>query len=258
MLRLATWNVNSIRARLPVLLDWLQRRQPDLVCLQETKVVDEQFPLGPLGELGYVATTAGQPTYNGVAILSREPPVDVRIEFPLADNADRRLISGQFHGMRVYSAYVPLGRDPQSEHFQVKLRWIDALGELLFAPGGPASKGPIAVLGDFNVALEPRDVYAPAELDGHILYHPEERALLRRLLEMGLVDAFRVCRPESGLYSWWDYRQGAFRRNMGFRIDHVWTSPALAEKVVNASIDIEERRKPSPSDHAPVVVDFDL
>lgn len=257
-MKLATWNVNSIRVRLDVLAAWLERQQPDVVCLQETKVVDELFPAERLAEIGYHSVFAGERTYNGVAILSREPLTAVRVEFPLPENADRRLISGVCRGLRVYSAYFPNGRDPLSEHFQTKLRWIDGLGDLLFGPGGAATQEAVALLGDFNVAPESRDVYDPMAMQGRLLYHPDERAALRRLLERGLVDAFRVCRPETGLYSWWDYRQGAFRRNLGLRIDHIWTSSLLEGRVKGASIDREERRGPSTSDHAPVMVELEL
>jgi exodeoxyribonuclease-3 len=174
----------------------------------------------------------------------------------LEGNGDARLISGLWQGIRVYSAYVPNGRDPSNPAFETKLGWIDGLRAVLFPRGEAAT--PLVLAGDFNVAPEPIDVYNPEAEDGHILYHPAERAAAKRLLAAGLVDAFRCKRREPGLYSWWDYRQGAFRRNLGFRIDHVWASPSLAERVVDAAIDVEERRKPSPSDHAPVVVELDL
>lgn len=254
-MKLATWNINSIRARLGLLTDWLQRLQPDVLCVQETKVVDELFPTAALAEVGYHAVFAGEPAYNGVAILSRDPLADVRVEYPLPMRTDKRLISGVYRGVRIYCAYFPNGREPDSEHFQYKLQWIDALGELVLGqlPGG---HGPIVLLGDFNVAPEPPDVYDPVALEGKIHFTGEERAALKALLGRGLVDDFRVCRPEPGLYSWWNYRQGMFRRNLGLRIDHVWSTPGLAERVVAADIDREERAKPSPSDHAPVMVEF--
>ncbi|MBM2812223.1 MAG: exodeoxyribonuclease [Chloroflexi bacterium] len=254
-MKLATWNVNSIRQRLDIVTDWLRRERPDLLCLQETKVVDELFPLMQLAEVGYTAAYVGERTYNGVAIISREPLEDVRVQFPLATSDSRRLISGIYHGVRVYSAYFPNGRDPQNEQFAFKLAWIDALGNLTLP--GPNPEGPIALLGDFNVAPEPRDVYDPIAMDGRILYHPAEREALVRLKDRGFVDAFRLARNEDKLFSWWDYRQGAFRRNLGFRIDHVWVTTDLAPKVTGARIDVEERRKEHASDHAPVVVEMD-
>ncbi|MSQ23065.1 MAG: exodeoxyribonuclease III [Chloroflexi bacterium] len=256
-MRIATWNVNSLRARLDLVRDWLVRLQPDLVCLQETKVVDELFPAAVLAEAGYRAVFAGERTYNGVAILSLEPLDDVRVEFPLAGNVDHRLISGVSHGIRFYSAYFPNGRAPDTEHFFAKLRWIEKLGDLLLGPDG-SDPLPVALLGDFNVAPEPGDVFDPVQMEGRIHFTAPERAALTALGERGLVDAFRVARAEPGLFSWWDYRQGAFRRNLGLRIDHVWTSPAIAEHVKAAFVDIDERRKPSCSDHAPVVVDLDI
>lgn len=255
-MKLATWNVNSIRARIDLLGDWLIRQQPDVVCLQETKVVDELFPEEPLAAAGYRSAFVGQRTYNGVAILTRDPLEDVRVDFPLPDNEDRRLISGTYHGVRIFCAYFPNGRAPDTETFAMKLRWIDALGELILGPG--ASQLPIALLGDYNVAPEPRDVYDPVAVEGKIHFHPDERAAIQRLLARGLVDAFRVSREEAGLYSWWDYRQGAFRRNLGYRIDHIFTSPVLAEHVVGADIDIAERRRQACSDHAPVIVEIEI
>jgi len=255
--KLATWNVNSIRARLDLVLDWLQRRRPDVLCLQETKVVDDLFPAQAFSEIGYFTVHSGQQTYNGVGILSLEPVTDVRRDFPLADNDERRLISGVVRGLRVYSAYIPNGRDPLHPFFPVKLAWIDALGDLLLGQGR-ARQEPVMLMGDFNVAPEPRDVYDPVALEGKIHFSAEEHAALERLRERGLVDAFRVRRPEDGLYSWWDYRQGAFRRNLGYRIDHIWITPDLTDRVVDAYIDRDERAREHSSDHAPVVVELEL
>jgi exodeoxyribonuclease-3 len=257
--KLATWNVNSIRVRTDAIRDWLGRHQPDVLCLQETKVIDELFPGGSFTDLGYNAVFTGEKTYNGVALLSRGQVADVRIEFPIPATEERRLISGVYQGVRIYSAYIPNGRDPGHPNFQYKLAWIDALGEIIgreLAAQGPEAR--VAVLGDYNVAPEPRDVYDPVAVEGHILYHADERAALQRLLDRGLVDAFRVARDEAGIYSWWDYRINAFKRKLGFRIDHVWTSPVLASHVMDAYVDVEERARERASDHAPVVVEFDL
>jgi exodeoxyribonuclease-3 len=239
--------------------DWLQRQQPDVLALQETKVTDDLFPAQVLADAGYSSVFVGGKTYNGVALVSKEPATDVRIEYPLADIPEPRLISAVFRGIRVYCAYFPNGRDPESEHFQTKLAWIDGLGSLIFAEAqeGGGSPTPIALMGDFNVAPEPRDVYDPEAMEGRILYTKEERSALERLRQRGLVDAFRLKREEAGIYSWWDYRQGMFRRNIGLRIDHVWTTQDIASLVVDAYVDKDERRKPSPSDHAPVVVELD-
>lgn len=257
-MKLATWNINSIRVRMDLLADWLRRTQPDVLCLQETKVVDELFPVAALAELGYSAAFSGEKTYNGVAILTRGPLTEVRCEFPLPGNTDCRLITGVYQGLRVYCAYFPNGRIPHSEHFHAKLKWIDGLGDRILAADAPTAggQGPVVLLGDFNVAPEPRDVYSEEAMEGQIHFTVEERAALVRLRERGFVDAFRVCRPEPGLYSWWDYRQGAFRRNLGLRIDHAWVASALGPTVVDASIDVSERRKERASDHAPLTIEI--
>ncbi len=256
-MKIATWNVNSIRARLDLLCDWLARQQPDVLCLQETKVVDALFPAQALAAVGYQAAFTGERTYNGVAILTREPLDDIQITFPLPDeNTDARVLSGVHQGIRFYSAYFPNGRSPDSEHYLTKLKWIEALGDLVMAHA--ADHTPVALLGDYNVAPEPRDVYDPAAMEGKLHFTEAERSAIQRLLERGLVDAFRVNRAGAGIYSWWDYRQGMFRRNFGLRIDHIFTSPSLADLVISADVDITERRKPSCSDHAPVIVELDL
>jgi len=246
--------------RMDAITDWVARNQPDVLALQETKVADELFPGEAFREIGYSSVFVGGKSYNGVALISNEPASDVRIEYPLADVPEPRLISAVFRGIRVYCAYFPNGRSPESEAFQMKLAWIEALGKLIFAESNESSGSPtpIALMGDFNVAPEPRDVYDPVAMDGHVLYHPDERAAIDRLRNRCLVDAFRKCRDEAGLFSWWDYRAGMFRRNMGLRIDHVWVTPDLAPHVVGALIDRDERRKPAPSDHAPVVVELDI
>jgi exodeoxyribonuclease-3 len=241
-----------------LLTDWLQRRQPDVVCLQETKVVDELFPVAPIADLGYSAAFTGERTYNGVAILSRGPLSDIRMEFPLETNADRRLISGVYEGVRVYCAYFPNGRDPASEHFQIKLRWIDALGDIIFRDAGSSASEPTVLLGDFNIAPEPRDVFSVEAMEGRIHFTLEERATLQRLLDRGFVDAFRLIRQEPGIYSWWDYRMNMFKRKLGLRIDHTWVTPQLAPKTVDAYVDVEERAREHASDHAPVLIELDV
>jgi len=250
--KVATWNVNSIRARIDHLVDWLDRRQPDVLAIQETKVQDELFPVEALAAHGYSAAFWGERTYNGVALLSREPVTDVRTAYPLESNSDCRLLSASLGGLRIYSAYFPNGRNPLDPWFAIKLAWIDALGEMIFAEGGQ----PLVLMGDYNVAPEPVDVYDPEALQGKIHFTEEERAAVHRLLDRGLVDAFRLVNHEPGQYSWWDYRQGALRRGMGYRIDHIWVTPDLADRVVSAEIDAGERRKPQASDHAPVMVEL--
>ena len=258
-MKLATWNINGIRARLEILLDWIERNQPDVLCLQETKVADEQFPIDALRATGYAVAYAGQKSYNGVALVSREPLSDVRIEFPIATNEDRRLISGIYRGIRVYSAYFPNGRAPESEHYQFKLRWIENLGQLILGDlsPDPPPRPEVALLGDFNVAPEERDVYSVSAMEGQIHFTVPERAALQNLRELGLIDAFRAVRSESGIYSWWDYRMNAFRRDLGLRIDHVYTSPNLASRATSACSQKDERGRERASDHAPVVVEFE-
>lgn len=257
-MKLATWNINGIRARLDALIAWIESNQPDVLCLQETKVVDELFPVDAVQSTGYSVAYAGQKSYNGVALVSREPLTHVRTEFPIATNEDRRLISGICQGVRVYSAYFPNGRSPQSEHYQLKLQWIENLGQLILGDlsPDPLPRPNVALLGDFNVAPDERDVYSVSAMEGQIHFTLPERAALERLLELGFVDAFRVASPQPGIYSWWDYRMNAFKRDLGLRIDHVYTSSGLASRASAAYVDKEERGRERASDHAPVVVEF--
>ncbi|HVA26324.1 MAG TPA: exodeoxyribonuclease III [Chloroflexota bacterium] len=252
-MRVATWNVNSLRLRLERVADWLRRVDPDVVALQETKVVDDLFPAEALAEAGYQAAFAGEKSYNGVALLAKQPLAGVRVEYPLAENGAKRLISGQIGDTRFYSAYFPNGRSPGTPFYDEKVRWIDALGEMVQRE---AQQRGVVLLGDYNVAPRPIDVYDPELLESHIHFTPGERATLDRLAERGLSDAFRLIRQEAGQYSWWDYRQGMFRRNLGLRIDHCWVTAQLAARVTDAFIDKPERAKDSASDHAPVVVEF--
>ncbi|MFI5269479.1 MAG: exodeoxyribonuclease III [Chloroflexota bacterium] len=252
-MRVATWNINSLRLRLERVVEWLGRVQPDVLALQETKVVDELFPAAALLEAGYQPAFAGEKTYNGVALLAKQPLAGVRIEYPLAENAAKRLISGAVGGTRFYSAYFPNGRAPETPFYDEKLRWIDALGELI---SQEAQQRNVVLLGDYNIAPKPIDVYDPELLETHIHFTPAERSTLDHLAARGLTDAFRLIRQEAEQYSWWDYRQGMFRRNLGLRIDHCWVTAQLVPRVTDAFIDKPERRKDSASDHAPVVVDF--
>jgi exodeoxyribonuclease-3 len=254
-MRIATWNVNSIRARLERVLQWLQDDTPDVVCLQETKVTDDLFPIEPLQEAGYHAVFTGQKTYNGVAILSRFPITQVEKVLPNAPgDEEKRFIAATIEGIRVINVYVPNGRQVSTPAFQYKLDWLECLRVYLAATY--SLDHALLLCGDFNVAPEPRDVYDAEQADGEILFHPEERAAFARLLEWGMRDALRLHHDEAGLYSWWDYRAAAFRRNMGFRIDHILVTPALAERCTKVSLERELRRQPKPSDHIPVVATF--
>jgi exodeoxyribonuclease III len=254
-MRIATWNVNSLRVRLELALDWLREDGPEVVCLQETKVTDDLFPREPLLEAGYEVAFSGQKTYNGVAILSRHPMRDVRTTLPGAPGDDeKRFIAARIEGMQVINVYVPNGQAVGSPKFQYKLDWLYCLQTFLQATYTPEDA--LVLCGDFNIAPEARDVYDPVALDGEVLYHPAERAAFARLIAWGLGDTFRLHHEEPGWYSWWDYRGGAFRRNLGLRIDHVLATPPLARQCTAVTLERELRRLPKPSDHIPVVATF--
>ncbi|MBI4469683.1 MAG: exodeoxyribonuclease III [Acidobacteria bacterium] len=251
-MRIATWNVNSIRVRLPRLLAWLDRRQPDIVCLQETKVVDADFPTRELETLGYRSLVNGQKTYNGVAILSRGEASDCYLDFRDGTGAaDRRLCSAMIAGIRIVNVYVPNGSEVGSEKYAYKLAWYSRLRTFLDTCFDPGSD--VLVCGDFNVAPEDRDVWDPEQWRGQILFSEPEKEALAGVTAWGLQDAFRLHHPEGGLYTWWDYRAGAFHRGMGLRIDHILVSPSLARRCVDVMIDGDERKGEKPSDHAPVI-----
>ncbi len=253
-MKLATWNVNSLRVRLPHLLDWVAREAPDILCLQETKCGEEAFPAAELRAAGYCSAHNGQRAYNGVAILSRPEPNGVCRGIPDFADEQSRVIAADVSGIRVVCVYVPNGQSVGSEKYAYKLRWMGALAtwleaELLAHPR-------LAVLGDFNVAPEDRDVHDPAAWEGQVLFSEPERAALRRLFALGLVDAFRLFEQPERSFSWWDYRMAAFRRDMGLRIDHVLLSPELARSCRRCAIDVAPRRLERPSDHAPVVCEI--
>lgn len=251
---LATWNVNSIKVRLPQLLEWLAARQPDVVCLQETKLEDKAFPRMELEAAGYRAAFAGQKTYNGVAILSRLPPGDVSVGIPGFADEQQRLIAASIDGVRVVCAYFPNGQSVGSDKYAYKLRWIEGLTGWLREE--LARHPRLALLGDYNVAPEERDVHDPKVWEGQVLFSEPERAAFRRLLDLGLKDAFRLFEQPEKIYTWWDYRMMAFRRNVGLRIDHILLSEALAKDCTACSVDKEARKAERPSDHAPVIVDL--
>ena len=254
-MRIATWNVNSLRARLDLALDWLAQAGPEVVCVQETKVVDALFPVEPLAQLGYQAAFVGQKTYNGVAILSRLPLDEVAYALPQAPGEDeKRFIAATIQGWRVINIYVPNGQAVDSPKFVYKLGWLESLQAFLASTYTVDT--PLVLCGDFNIAPEPRDVYDAEQADGEILFHPEERAAFSRLLDWGLCDTVRLHRDDAGLYSWWDYRAAAFRRNRGFRIDHILVTPPLAKKCTGVSFARALRQQPKPSDHIPVVATF--
>ena len=252
---IASWNVNSIRARQERLLRWLALRSPDVVCLQEIKTVEADFPFDALKEAGYHAAVHGQKTYNGVAILARQAPADVERGFgDGADDSQARLVAATVAGVRVASVYVPNGREVGSDRWGYKLDWLRRLEGWL--EKRDVRRTPLALCGDFNVAPEARDVHDPAAWEGTVLFHPEARGALAQVTGVGLADTLRLHHPEAGLYSWWDYRMLGFPKDHGLRIDLVLASPPLAARCTGASIDRQERKGLLPSDHAPVLAEF--
>ncbi len=255
-LTLATWNVNSLRVRLPHLESWLATAAVDALGLQETKLRDEEFPAEELARLGLAGAWHGQRTYNGVALLARRPVEEVSRGIPGFVDEQARVIAGTVSGVRVVDVYVPNGQSLDSEKYQYKLRWLAALRDYLRAE--LARHPELAVIGDFNIAPEDRDVHDPAKWVGEVLVSPAERSALGELLALGLEDVFRRFPQEEKAFSWWDYRAAAFRRNAGLRIDLILCSPALAKRCTGCRIDPLPRRAERPSDHTPVLASFDL
>jgi exodeoxyribonuclease-3 len=256
MRTIATWNVNSLRVRLPQLTEWLASNPVHTLALQETKLEDKAFPRAEIEALGYQVAFSGQRTYNGVAILARAPLGDLVTDIPGFEDPQRRVLAATVDGVRVVNLYVPNGQAVGSEKYAYKLRWLAAVRDWLAAE--LAQHRQLIVLGDFNIAPEDRDVHDPAAWEGAVHVSEAERAALRELLALGLTDSFRLFEQPEGSYSWWDYRQGAFRRNAGLRIDLLLTSKALTERCKAASIDREPRRAERPSDHAPASASFDI
>jgi len=251
-LKLATWNVNSLAVRLPQLLAWLAAHPVDAIVLQETKLTDDKFPHAELAEAGYRAQWFGQRTYNGVAILARDEIDAVVRNVPGFEDEQARVITASVRGLRLVGAYFPNGQAPGTDKFAYKMRWLDALRAWLRTELAAHPK--LVLLGDYNIAPEDRDVHDPAAWLGQIHCTPQERAHFRALLDLGLHDAFRLFDQPPKSWSWWDYRNLAFRRNQGLRIDHILVSEALRAQVRACSIDKEPRKAERPSDHAPVIV----
>lgn len=254
-MRIATWNVNSLRVRLPHLLDWLAANPVDALGIQETKLEDHAFPHAELAAAGWHAVSNGQKTYNGVALLARTPPQDVTRDIPGFDDPQKRVIAATIGDVRVIDCYVVNGQAVGSDKYAYKLRWLEALHA--YVREELARHPRLAVVGDFNIAPGDADVYDPVAWAGEVLCSEPERAAYRGLLGLGLSDCFEQRTPEGNRYTWWDYRQGGFRRNLGLRIDHVLASPALAATLSATTIDLAPRRLERPSDHAPVVATFD-
>lgn len=254
-MKLATWNVNSLKVRLPQVLDWLQAQRPDVLCLQETKLEDHAFPVAAIEAAGYHALYAGQKAYNGVAIISRAPATLVSSSVPMLDDEQKRFLAADIQDLCVICAYFPNGESVGSEKYEYKLRWIAALtawlaGELPLRPK-------LALLGDLNIAPDERDVHDPKAWEGQVLFSTAEREAFGRLLGLGLRDSFRLFDQPEKVFTWWDYRMMAFRRNMGLRIDHILLSPALADRCRGCVVDKGPRKLERPSDHAPVVAELD-
>jgi exodeoxyribonuclease III len=271
-MQIATWNVNSIRTRLDIVTNWLQQNPVDVLCLQEIKVTDEQFPIAAIEACGYHAYISGQKSYNGVAIFSRQPLTNVSCGFggilapELVGDLDeqKRVITGNLDGVQVIDLYAPNGNLLGSDKYAYKLRWLEVLGEYLktIIASGQQS---ICVCGDFNIALEDIDIHSKtvssvgvaSPVENRVMATPAERELLRKsVLDLGFRDSFRKFTSEGGHFSWWDYRQQGFERNRGWRIDHLYLTPDLFDRAISCAIDIEPRKLVQPSDHAPVIVEL--
>jgi len=255
-MRIATWNVNSLRVRLPQLLSWLEENKPDIMALQETKLPDEAFPGAPIEAAGYQFLCSGQKTYNGVAILARERLRSTASAIPGFEDPQRRVLAASVGAVRIVNLYVPNGQAVGSEKYAYKLRWLGALQAWLTLE--LATHPRLIALGDFNIAPEDRDVHDPAAWVGAVHVSEPERAALRALLQLGLVDVFRQFEQPPQTFSWWDYRAGSFRRNAGLRIDLILATKALAAHCRRCDIDRTPRSAERASDHAPVVASFDI
>lgn len=252
---IATWNVNSILARMPLVLRWLDDVKPDVVCMQETKCTDDKFPTLVFQERGYQCQLFGQQSYNGVAILSRCECQTTHRGYPGDDEtAQSRLITSTVNDIQIVNVYIPNGQAVGSEKYEMKLRWMRRLREF-FDQNYDATR-PVLLCGDFNVAPEERDVHDVRLWQGRIMFSEQERATLQQIKDWGFTDAFRLHNEEGGKFTWWDYRAGAFRRNLGLRIDHVWVTEPLVSRSVRTWIDLEPRTWEKPSDHAPMVAEF--
>jgi len=256
-MKIATFNANSVRARLPGTLNWLGEVAPDILCIQETKVQDKDFPVSAFTDAGYHVTFRGQKSYSGVAIASRSPQAPLTPGLGSENNDEARVITSRIDGIPVINVYVPQGFEVGSDKFEYKLRWLKDL--LNFIKARYRATDPLLVAGDFNVALTPQDVHDPDGLAGSVGFHPDEQALFQEFLDWGLVDIFRRHVKEGGQYTFWDYRvPNGFKRNRGWRIDYILASAPLAEKSTNAWIDTRPRALPKPSDHTFLIAEFEI
>lgn len=254
-MKLATWNVNSLNVRLPHVMNWLAENPTDVLCLQETKLTDDKFPASIIEAAGYHVVYSGQKTYNGVAIISKLPITDVVKNNPLFDDPQQRILAATIDGVRVVCAYVPNGQSVGSEKYEYKLGWLAAFHDWIKQEA--ALHPQLAVVGDYNIAPEDRDVHDPAAWEGLVHVSEKERAALARLLDIGLTDSYRLFEQPEKSFSWWDYRGLGFRLNKGLRIDHILLSPALVARCSACVIDRAPRKLEQPSDHAPVIATLD-
>lgn len=253
-MKIATWNVNSIKVRLPQVLEWLKANPVDVLCLQETKMTDDKFPVAEIEAAGYHAIFAGQRTYNGVAILSKRPMTDVVKNNPRFSDEQQRIIGATIDGVRVICAYVPNGQEVGSDKYAYKLQWLEALKGWI--ADEEKQYEALALAGDLNIAPEDRDVHDPVAWQGSVLVSEPEREAFKHLQDIGLKDAFRLFEQPAKTYSWWDYRQLGFQKNKGLRIDHILLSEKLAQRCTACSIDRTPRKWQQPSDHAPVIAEL--
>ncbi len=262
---IATWNVNSIRTRLTQIIDWINQVHPDVLCLQETKVTDDSFPCEPFSKLGYFVEVFGQKSYNGVAIISKVKPENVKKGFYDCTDCDqnieifqnqKRLISGEIYGIRFINVYVPNGSSLESDKFEYKINWLSCLASFL---DEQEKKGElICLMGDFNIAPSNLDIHDPKKYEGGIMASKKERNALNNVLKGRFIDSFRIFEKSTGHWSWWDYRNNAYELNKGWRIDHIYISRELSSKLKSSVIDSLPRGNLRPSDHAPVMIDLDL
>ena len=255
-MKLATWNVNSLKVRLPQVLDWAGRHRPGVLCLQETKLEDGKFPAAEIRAAGFEPLASGQRTYNGVCIVSLAPPIETITEIPGLGDPQKRVLAATIAGIRIINAYVPNGENVESDKYRYKLKWLASFRDWL--KNELAQHPRLAVVGDFNVAPENRDVYDPKAWEGQVLFSEPERAAFKSLLDLGLKDSFRLFEQPERSFTWWDYRMNSFRRKMGLRIDHILLSDGLAKACTACKIDTEPRKNERPSDHAPVIAELQI
>ncbi len=254
-MKIASFNVNSLRARLPIVLQWLAEYQPNILCVQETKVQDNDFPIEAFDETEYRYVFKGQKSYNGVAIFSRNEITNVESGFDDEPKDEARLIKAEINGIDVVNTYIPQGYLPESQKFEYKLNWFSRL--LAFFEKNFEPTDPVLWVGDLNVAPQPIDVYDPVNLSGHVCFHPEVHKALEKIVQWGFIDVFRMHCKEAGRYTFWDYRLNSFQRNLGWRLDHIMVTKSLAEKCTACYIDKRPRLAERPSDHTPIIAEFD-